>query len=148
MLLGARSRHVHSRLHQLFLQVVSSCSAGHRSWPTQCGVHQQDCLTSCVYRGPYPLAWSPADIFPVLLQVVSSALLGATAGSITGSSLADKRGRKKSFLIACLPLVLGSFLCASATSAQSMLAGRFFAGVGIGLSSALVPLYISEVCNC
>ena len=26
-----------------------------------------------------------------------------------------------------------------------MIAGRFLAGVGIGLSSALVPLYISEV---
>ena len=94
------------------------------------------------------LARPPADAFPVPLQVVSSALLGATAGSITGSSLADKLGRKKSFLIACLPLVLGSFLCASATSAQTMLAGRLFAGVGIGLSSALVPLYISEVCRC
>lgn len=28
---------------------------------------------------------------------------------------------------------------------QAMIAGRFLAGVGIGLSSALVPLYISEV---
>jgi hypothetical protein len=26
-----------------------------------------------------------------------------------------------------------------------MIAGRFLAGIGIGLSSALVPLYISEV---
>ena len=101
-----------------------------------------------MWGGPCPLARSPADPFPVPLQVVSSALLGATAGSITGSSLADKLGRKKSFLIACLPLVLGSFLCATATTAKSMLAGRLFAGVGIGLSSALVPLYISEVGTC
>jgi hypothetical protein len=29
-----------------------------------------------------------------------------------------------------------------------MVAGRLIAGLGIGLSSALVPLYISEVCVC
>jgi hypothetical protein len=33
----------------------------------------------------------------------------------------------------------------AAAAPQGMIAGRFLAGIGIGLSSALVPLYISEV---
>ncbi|KAK9796344.1 hypothetical protein WJX73_010696 [Symbiochloris irregularis] len=77
--------------------------------------------------------------------VVSSTLAGAAAGSLTGSSLADNLGRRKAFLLDTVPLFLGPLLCATATSLSAMLAGRLIAGVGIGLSSALVPLYISEV---
>lgn len=77
--------------------------------------------------------------------VVSLALAGAAAGSLGGSGLADRLGRKKSFLCATVPLVLGPLICASATSVGALLAGRTLVGVGIGLSSALVPLYISEI---
>lgn len=34
---------------------------------------------------------------------------------------------------------------ATAQSVQTMIIGRLLAGIGIGISSALVPLYISEV---
>lgn len=34
---------------------------------------------------------------------------------------------------------------ATAQSVQTMIVGRLLAGVGIGISSAIVPLYISEV---
>lgn len=66
-------------------------------------------------------------------------------GSLTGSSLADNLGRRKAFLLDTIPLALGPLLSATATSLSAMIAGRLIAGVGIGLSSALVPLYISEV---
>lgn len=36
-------------------------------------------------------------------------------------------------------------MCALASSATMMVLGRMVVGVGIGLSSALVPLYISEI---
>ena len=78
-------------------------------------------------------------------QVVSSTLAGAAVGSLTGSSLADNLGRRKAFLLDSLPLVLGPVLSATATGLTAMIAGRLIAGFGIGLSSALVPLYISEV---
>lgn len=78
-------------------------------------------------------------------QVVSSTLAGAAVGSLTGSSLADNLGRRKAFLLDTIPLALGPLLSATATSLSAMIAGRLIAGVGIGLSSALVPLYISEV---
>ena len=79
------------------------------------------------------------------LQMVSMVLAGATIGSTSGSSLADGLGRRKSFLLSVIPLILGSVLCATAGSANALLAGRFLCGMGIGLTSAVTPVYISEV---
>jgi MFS family permease len=78
-------------------------------------------------------------------QVVSSTLAGAAVGSLTGGSLAEAFGRRASFMLCALPMLAGPVLSAAATSINVMIAGRFLAGVAIGLSSALVPLYISEV---
>lgn len=54
-------------------------------------------------------------------------------------------GRCKAFFLDAVPLIAGSALCAIATSSTEVLAGRFLIGIGIGLASALVPLYITEV---
>ncbi|KAK9825443.1 hypothetical protein WJX81_000012 [Elliptochloris bilobata] len=77
--------------------------------------------------------------------VVSSLLAGAAVGSLGGSGLADTFGRRTTLLLDALPMAAGALLSATATGLQAMIAGRFLAGIGIGLSSALVPLYISEV---
>ncbi|KAL7141683.1 hypothetical protein ABFS83_08G070400 [Erythranthe nasuta] len=77
--------------------------------------------------------------------VVSTLLAGATVGSFTGGSLADKFGRTKTFMLDAIPLTVGAFLCATAKSIEIMIIGRVLAGIGIGISSAIVPLYISEI---
>ena len=77
--------------------------------------------------------------------VVSSCLAGAAAGSLGGSGLADSVGRRRAFLVDCIPLFAGAMICALASSATMMVLGRMVVGLGIGLSSALVPLYISEI---
>ncbi|KAL6994008.1 hypothetical protein U1Q18_012117 [Sarracenia purpurea var. burkii] len=77
--------------------------------------------------------------------IVSTLLAGATIGSFTGGALADKFGRTKTFLLDAIPLAVGAFLCASAQSVQTLIIGRLLAGIGIGISSAIVPLYISEI---
>ncbi|KAL1830150.1 hypothetical protein DCAR_0209558 [Daucus carota subsp. sativus] len=77
--------------------------------------------------------------------VVSTLLAGATVGSFTGGALADKFGRTKTFQLDAIPLAVGAFLCATAQSVQTMIVGRLLAGIGIGISSAIVPLYISEI---
>lgn len=76
---------------------------------------------------------------------MSSLLAGAAVGSLGGSGLADSLGRRKAFLLDAIPLAVGAAVSALAGSLSVMLAGRFLSGLGIGLSSALVPLYISEV---
>lgn len=77
--------------------------------------------------------------------VVSSTLAGATVGSFTGGALADNLGRKRTFQINAVPLIVGTLLSAKATSFEAMVIGRILVGVGIGVSSGVVPLYISEV---
>ncbi|XP_074376214.1 plastidic glucose transporter 4-like isoform X4 [Apium graveolens] len=77
--------------------------------------------------------------------IVSTLLAGATVGSFTGGSMADKFGRTKTFQLDAIPLAVGTLLCATAQSVQTMIIGRLLAGIGIGISSAIVPLYISEI---
>ncbi|KAA8547789.1 hypothetical protein F0562_004218 [Nyssa sinensis] len=77
--------------------------------------------------------------------IVSTLLAGATVGSFTGGALADKFGRTKTFVLDAIPLAVGAFLCATAQSVQTLIVGRLLAGIGIGISSAIVPLYISEI---
>lgn len=46
----------------------------------------------------------------VIGWVVSTLLAGATIGSFTGGSLADKFGRTKTFILDAIPLAVGAFL--------------------------------------
>eukprot|EP00246_Nothoceros_aenigmaticus_P015513 TRINITY_DN649_c0_g1_i3.p1 TRINITY_DN649_c0_g1~~TRINITY_DN649_c0_g1_i3.p1 ORF type:complete len:449 (+),score=64.82 TRINITY_DN649_c0_g1_i3:251-1597(+) len=77
--------------------------------------------------------------------VVSIFLLGAFAGSIGGGILSDKIGRRRTFQVDAVPLILGSAISATATSVEGLLVGRLMVGLGIGVNTSLVPLYISEV---
>ncbi|QCE12933.1 MFS transporter [Vigna unguiculata] len=77
--------------------------------------------------------------------IVSALLAGATVGSFTGGTLADKFGRTRTFQLDAIPLAIGGFLCATAQTVQTMIIGRLLAGIGIGVASAVVPLYISEI---
>lgn len=80
-----------------------------------------------------------------MLQIVSSTLAGAALGSLSGGGLADTLGRRKSLLLAAVPMLVGPLLAANAHVLNTMIAGRFITGLAIGLSSAVVPTYISEV---
>lgn len=76
---------------------------------------------------------------------VSIALIGTVIGSLIGGIPADKYGRKKTlYLVAILYLVsaLGSAL---AFDWYSFLVFRFIGGVGVGISSVVAPMYISEI---
>ncbi|CAN1758160.1 Plastidic glucose transporter 4, partial [Linum perenne] len=77
--------------------------------------------------------------------IVSTLLAGATVGTFTGGALADKFGRTRTFQLDAIPLTIGAILCATAQTVQTMIIGRLLAGIGIGISSAIVPLYISEI---
>ncbi|GMH43045.1 hypothetical protein BSKO_10967 [Bryopsis sp. KO-2023] len=78
-------------------------------------------------------------------SVVSTLLAGAAVGASTGGALADKLGRRMALIVDTAVLISGAMLSASASSLNAMLVGRFIAGLGIGVSSGVVPIYISEV---
>jgi sugar porter (SP) family MFS transporter len=77
--------------------------------------------------------------------VVSTVLASACVGSIAGGPLADAAGRRGALRLAALPLTLGALACAAAQGATLLLFGRLVSGLGIGLASSAVPLYISEI---
>ncbi|XP_034583195.1 probable plastidic glucose transporter 1 isoform X1 [Setaria viridis] len=77
--------------------------------------------------------------------VVSIFIVGAFFGSLGSSALVDKFGCKRTLQIDSIPLIIGALLSAQADSLDEMLLGRFLVGIGIGVNTVLVPLYISEV---
>jgi sugar porter (SP) family MFS transporter len=77
--------------------------------------------------------------------IVSGVLVGAATGSLLGGRLADIYGRRRLLLVTALIFAIGALVCAAATSATILIVGRIIVGLGIGLASGTVPVYISEV---
>ncbi|KAH6834948.1 Major facilitator superfamily protein [Perilla frutescens var. hirtella] len=77
--------------------------------------------------------------------VVSIFIGGAFIGSISCGSLVDKLGCRRTFQLDTIPLILGALVSAQAHSLNEILFGRFLVGLGIGVNTVLVPIYISEV---
>ena len=77
--------------------------------------------------------------------IVSGVLAGAAAGALIGGRLADLFGRRRLLIATAIIFAAGAILCAAAASALLLAVGRIIVGIGIGLSSSGVPVYISEV---
>jgi SP family galactose:H+ symporter-like MFS transporter len=77
--------------------------------------------------------------------VVSVVLIGAAVAALGGGRLADAFGRRLMLLVTSLIFVAGAIVCAAAPSLNVLIAGRIIVGLGIGLSTSTVPVYISEV---
>jgi len=77
--------------------------------------------------------------------IVSGVLAGAAVGALGGGRLADLFGRRKLLIATAIIFAAGAILCAAAQSPLMLVTGRIIVGLGIGLSSSTVPVYISEV---
>ncbi|CAI5460691.1 unnamed protein product [Closterium sp. Yama58-4] len=77
-------------------------------------------------------------------SVVSVFLLGAFLGCSASSTVADSAGRKKGFQICSVPILIGSILCAMASSLSLVVTGRFLLGFGLGMAIPIMALYIPE----
>ncbi|KAG0645301.1 Major facilitator-type transporter ecdD [Hyphodiscus hymeniophilus] len=78
-------------------------------------------------------------------MIVSILSAGTFFGALTAAPVADAIGRRWG-LIGSTAIVfnLGVILQAASTRIPTFVAGRFFAGFGVGLISAMIPLYQSE----
>jgi SP family galactose:H+ symporter-like MFS transporter len=81
----------------------------------------------------------------VLEMIVSGVLAGAAIGALAGGKLADMYGRRRLLILTAIIFAGGAVLCAAAVSTAMLIAGRIIVGLGIGLSSGTVPVYISEI---
>jgi len=85
------------------------------------------------------------DVSPAQSSAVVSILSAGTFfGALASPLLGDHIGRRWALIASCWVFNLGVILQTAATGLPIFLAGRFFAGLGVGLISALVPLYQSE----
>ena len=79
-------------------------------------------------------------------NIVSTFQAGCFFGALFSFPIAEKFGRKKTIMLAALVFLLGGTLMTAAQGRLSLIyAGRAIAGLGIGSSSLVVPVYIAEI---
>ena len=90
-------------------------------------------------------SFSSVDSSPLLQEtVVAAAVAGAVAGAAAGGPLSDFCGRKGALLTGDVFFIAGAVLMAFAPSPLVLIAGRASVGLGIGIASMAVPIYIAE----
>jgi len=70
---------------------------------------------------------------------------GSFVGALLVTKLADLLGRKKTVIISGWIFVLGSILQSAAVDRSMLVVGRILSGLGVGIASAIVPIYQSEI---
>ena len=76
---------------------------------------------------------------------MSSALIGCVFGALISGFVSDKFGRKRPLLLSAILFAVASTGTGAATSYFVFIVFRLIGGLGIGLASALSPMYIAEV---
>lgn len=78
-------------------------------------------------------------------QVVAMGLYGTVIGALVAGFLADRYGRK--YILICISILylLSAIGSALAPEVYSLMAFRLLGGLGVGASSVVAPMYISEI---
>jgi sugar porter (SP) family MFS transporter len=76
---------------------------------------------------------------------MASALYGTVVGSLIGGWPADRFGRKATLLWIGVLYFIGAVGSAVATNVEIFIAARVIGGLGIGISTVVAPMYISEI---
>ncbi len=76
---------------------------------------------------------------------MASALYGTVVGSLIGGWPADRFGRKATLLWIGILYFVGAVGSGLATNVSLFIAARVIGGLGIGISTVVAPLYISEI---
>ncbi|KAG2385283.1 plastidic glucose transporter [Vigna angularis] len=77
--------------------------------------------------------------------VVSICLGGALIGCLLSGWIADGVGRRRTFQLCALPMIIGASMSAATNNLFGMLVGRLFVGTGLGLGPPIASLYVTEV---
>ncbi len=78
-------------------------------------------------------------------QAIASALYGTIIGAIFGGIPAEKFGRKNTLIVIGVLYLVSSVGSALAPEVYSFMIFRFIGGLGVGASSVVAPMYISEI---
>jgi sugar porter (SP) family MFS transporter len=76
---------------------------------------------------------------------ISSALIGTVIGALVSGKPADRYGRKPILFVIAALYVITAVGSALANDMVSFIVFRFLGGIGVGASSVVAPMYISEI---
>lgn len=76
---------------------------------------------------------------------ISSALIGTVIGALIAGKPADRYGRKPILFVIAALYVITAVGSALANDVGSFIGFRFLGGIGVGASSVVAPMYISEI---
>ena len=77
--------------------------------------------------------------------IVAAVPLGALVGAILSKKSSFVLGRRFSIIVTAILFIIGTLLASFATSIPMLIIGRLTMGLAVGLSSMIVPMYLSEV---
>jgi len=87
-----------------------------------------------ITTSPYSQGWA-----------MSSALIGCLVGAVSSGLLADRYGRRGLLLLASVLFTISAIGTGSVNDFSLFVAFRLLGGLGIGLASAISPMYIAEI---
>lgn len=76
---------------------------------------------------------------------MSIALVGCLAGAMVCGGLANRMGRKPLLILSAVLFLASAYVTGAVDDFNMFLLARLLGGVGIGLASALSPMYIAEI---
>jgi SP family xylose:H+ symportor-like MFS transporter len=91
-------------------------------------------LTEYFHLSPVETGWA-----------ISSALVGCLIGAFFSDFLSDTFGRKVTMIITAILFILNSVGTAFPTSFTMFVIFRIIGGIGVGIASMVVPMYIAEI---
>lgn len=77
--------------------------------------------------------------------VVSSMLVGAIVGAGLSGPLSEKFGRRRLVFMISIVFIIGALILALAPTMEILVLGRVIIGLAVGGSTAIVPVYLSEL---
>ncbi|MCY1569079.1 sugar porter family MFS transporter [Staphylococcus pettenkoferi] len=77
--------------------------------------------------------------------IVSAMLIGAIFGSGVSGPVSDRLGRRRVVSIIAIIYIVGALILALAPTVSVLIIGRFIIGLAVGGSTAIVPVYLSEM---
>ncbi|NBK47744.1 sugar porter family MFS transporter [Staphylococcus delphini] len=77
--------------------------------------------------------------------VVSSMLVGAIIGAGLSGPLSEKLGRRRLVFMISIVFIIGALILALAPTMEILVLGRAIIGLAVGGSTAIVPVYLSEL---
>ncbi|RAH72521.1 sugar porter family MFS transporter [Aspergillus aculeatinus CBS 121060] len=77
--------------------------------------------------------------------ITAAMAAGSWLGALISGPLSDRIGRKTSIMVGCVIWLIGSIIICASQNIGMLVVGRIINGLSVGIESAQVPVYISEL---